>query len=145
MNDRCARLRDRARVESERGSVTIWMIAVVVATFAMVTLLLDGGTMLRARSDVFSLVSAAARVGAQQLDPVQAVEGHTVIDPIAARHAALDYLEANDLHGTVAVVGDVVTVDASSTADLQMLKLVGGDTISFRATASVRAVKVGTP
>ena len=145
MNARCARLRDRARVEAERGSVTIWMIAVVVAAFAMVTLLLDGGTMLRARSDVFSLVSAAARVGAQQLDPVQAVEGHSVLDPIAARHAALAYLTAHNLHGTVSVHGDVVTVDATSTAELQMLKLVGGDTASFHATASVRAVKVGTP
>ena len=145
MSARFAGVRDRSRAEAERGSVTIWIIAVVVATFTMVALLLDGGTMLRKRSDVFSLVSAAARVGAQQLDPVQAVEGHPVLDRIAAEHAARAYLTAHDLHGTVTVVGDVVTVEASSTAELQMLKLVGGDTVSFHATASVRAVKVGWP
>jgi phosphotransferase system HPr-like phosphotransfer protein len=68
-----------------------------------------------------------------------------VLDRIAAEHAARAYLTAHDLRGTVTVVGDVVTVEASSSAELQMLKLVGGDTVSFHATASVRAVKVGSP
>jgi Flp pilus assembly protein TadG len=139
------RLRARAAAEGERGSVTIWMIGVVVATFLMIGLLLDGGTMLRKRSDVFGIAAAAARVGAQQLDPTQAIEGHAVLDPIAAQHAVREYLAAHDLTGTVQVVGDTVTVDASATAELQMLKLVGGDSASFHATASARAVKVVNP
>lgn len=140
-----ARARARVAADCDRGSVSIWMIGVVVATFLMIGLLLDGGVMLRKRSEVFGTAAAAARAGAQQLDPIQAVEGRAVLDPIAAEHAALAYLAAHDLHGTVQVVDDTVTVDATSTAELQMLKLVGGGPVEFHATASARAVKVVTP
>ena len=133
------RLRTR---HDDRGSATVWMIGVVVCAFLMIGLVLDGGTMLRARSDAFSAASAAARAGAQQLDPASAVEGAAVLDPIAAERAAHDYLTAQDMQGTVRVNGDMVTVDVTSTAGLQMLKLFGGSTASFHATASAQAVKV---
>jgi Flp pilus assembly protein TadG len=140
-----ARLRQRASDDCDEGSATIWMIAVVVCTFLMVGLLLDGGTMLRARSDAFSAASAAARAGAQQLDPIEAIEGRAVLDPIAAEHAATDYLRAHGMSGTASVTGDTVTVDAVSSAHLQMVSLVGGGAVSFHATASVQAIKVVNP
>jgi len=131
----------RSRCE-ERGSATVWMIGVTVSTFALVALVLDGGAMLRARSDAFSVAGAAARVGAQQLDPDAAVEGLTVLDPIAAERAVMDYLNDVGVAGRASVAGDTVTVTVSSEAELQMLRLVGGDTVSFDATATVEAVKV---
>jgi Flp pilus assembly protein TadG len=126
----------------ERGSATVWMIGVTVSTFALVALVLDGGAMLRARSDAFAVAGAAARVGAQQLDPDAAVEGLTVLDPIAAERAVMDYLSDLGVAGRASVAGDTVTVTVSSAAELQMLRLVGGDTVSFDATATVEAVKV---
>lgn len=126
----------------ERGSVTVWMIGVTVSAFSLVALLLDGGAMLRTRSDAFALAGSAARVGAQQLDPDAAVEGLTVLDPIAAERAVQDYLDSAGVTGTAVVSGDTVTVTVTSEAALQMLRLVGGDTVSFQATASVEAVKV---
>lgn len=125
-----------------RGSATVWMIGVTVASFLMVGLLLDGGVMLRSRSDAFAIAASAARVGAQQLDPDAAVEGLTVLDPIAAEHAVAGYLAARGLTGTVTVTGDTVTVAVTSSAHLQMLRIVGGDTVTFDATATVEAVKV---
>lgn len=130
------------RRSDERGSATVWMIGVTVSTFALVALVLDGGAMLRARSDAFALAGAAARVGAQQLDPDAAVEGLTVLDPIAAERAVMDYLNDVGVIGRATVVGDAVTVTVSSEAELQMLRLVGGDTVSFDATATVEAMKV---
>ncbi len=126
----------------ERGAATVWMIGVTVSTFALVALVLDGGAMLRARSDAFSVADAAARVGAQQLDPDAAVEGLTVLDPIAAERAVMDYLNDVGIAGRASVAGDTVTITVSSEAELQMLRLVGGDTVSFDATATVEAVKV---
>lgn len=126
----------------EHGSVTVWMIGVTVSAFTLVALLLDGGAMLRARSDAFALAGSAARVGAQQLDPDAAVEGLTVLDPIAAERAVQDYLDSAGVTGTAVVSGDTVSVTVTSEAELQMLRLVGGDTVSFQATASVEAVKV---
>jgi Flp pilus assembly protein TadG len=135
----------RRHANDDEGSATIWMIGVTVATFAMIALVLDGGSMLRARSDAFSVASAAARAGAQELDPVAAVEGEAVLDPIAAQRAANDYLARHGYGGGVAVNGFTVTVTVNSVAHLQMLKLAGGDTATFHATASAQAVKVVAP
>lgn len=129
----------------ERGSATVWMIGVTVAAFLMVGLVLDGGIMLRSRSDAFATAASAARVGAQQLDPDAAVEGLTVLDPIAAEHAVTGYLTAQGVTGTVTVTGDKVTVTVTTSAHLQMLRVVGGDTVTFDATATAEAVKVATP
>lgn len=137
-----AQLKRRAADENDQGSVTVWMIGVVVATFLMIALLLDGGSMLRQRSDAFGTAGAAARAGAQQLDVGQAVEGRAVLDPVAARSAALEYLADRGLSGTVEVVGDIVTVHVTATAQLQMWELVGGGGVSFEASASAQAVKV---
>jgi len=130
-------------VANDRGSVTIWAIGVVVASMLMVGLVLDGGVVLRARSDAFSIASAAAREGAQQLDEDSAAQGQTRLDPTAARAAALDYLDAHGLTGTVRVDHDRITVTVTSTAHLQVLQMIGGDTVTFDATATVQAIKGG--
>lgn len=133
---RCSFRRD------ERGSATVWMIGVTISTFSLVALLLDGGVMLRARSDAFAVAGSAARAGAQQLDPDAIVEGLTVVDPVAAERAVQDHLDQAGVTGTADASGDTVTVTVTSEVELQMLRLVGGDTASFHATASVEAVKV---
>lgn len=129
----------------DRGSATVWMIGVTVASFLMVGLVLDGGVMLRSRSSAFAVAASAARVGAQQLDPDAAVEGLTVLDPIAADNAVQDYLAAQEVTGTATVAGNKVTVTVAASTRLQMLQVVGGDTVSFDATATAEAVKVATP
>lgn len=135
------RLRSRADAEDE-GSATVWMIGVVVCTFLMLALVLDGGVMLRARSNAYSAASAAARAGAQQLDPIAAVDGLAVLDPVAAKRAALDFLTADGLTGSVTIVGDTVTVNVTSTAHLQLASALGADATTFHATASAQAIKV---
>lgn len=145
---RCARRRRslwRGRCSDDRGSATVWMIGVTVAAFLMVGLVLDGGVMLRARSDAFAIAASAARVGAQQLDSDAAVEGLTALDPVAAEQAALAYLAAQGVTGSVTVTGDTVTVSVTTTANLQLLSLVGGGSATFDATADAQAVKVVPP
>lgn len=130
------------RMRDDRGSVTVWAIGATVACVLIIGLVLDGGTMLRARSDAFGLAAGAARAGAQQLDPTAAVEGSAVLDPVAAEQAALGYLAARGASGTVTVSGGSVTVTVTSSARLQLLGLAGAGTASFSATATVDAVKV---
>ena len=141
---RCLRSAKR-RCGDDRGSATVWMIGVTFATFLMVGLVIDGGVMLRARSDAFGIAASAARVGAQQLDSDAAVEGEAVLDPVAAEAAALDYLAAQGVTGSVQVEGDVVRVSVTTTADLRLLSLVGGGSATFDATAEARAIKVDPP
>lgn len=140
MNAWLRKLRRRAAAD-DRGSASVWMIGVVVCAFLMIALVLDGGVMLRARSDAYAAASAAARVGAQQLDPVAAVDGEAVLDPVLAERAALNYLAAEGMSGSVTIVGDRVTVNVTSTAPLQFAKLIGASS-SFQASASAQAIKV---
>lgn len=129
----------------DRGSVTVWAISATVACMLLLGLVLDGGTMLRARSDAFSLAAAAARAGAQQLDADAAVQGQSVVDPAAAEQTALEYLAARGATGTVAVTAETITVTVTSDARLQLLSLAGADTAHFTATSTVNVVKVDNP
>ena len=129
----------------DRGSVTVWAVSATVACVLILGLVLDGGSMLRARSDAFGLASAAARAGAQQLDPAAAVAGTAELDPAAAERAAVDYLAARGASGTATVTGATITVTVTSSAHLQLLSLAGADTATFNATVTVDAVKVGAP
>lgn len=135
----------RQRAASDRGSVTVWTISATVACMLILGLVVDGGTMLRARSDAFALASSAARAGAQQLDRDAAVQGLTALDPIAAEQAALDYLAAHNATGTATVTGDSITVTVHSHADLQLLRVAGASATEFTATSTVNAVKVEAP
>jgi hypothetical protein len=119
------------------------MLGVVVCSVLLIGLVLDGGVVLRARSDAFGLAGAAARVGAQQLDPSSAVEGDAVIDPTGAREAATAYLAARNASGTITVSGNSVTVTVTVPAHLQMLQVLGASTVAVHATATARAIKAG--
>ncbi len=126
--------------DGEVGMVTVWASVVVSACFAMAALVLDGGVVLRARSEAFSLAGAAARAGAQQVSESAGFEGRTVIDADAATGAALAYLDARGASGTVSVSGSTVTVTVATTAELQLVAVLGADTVSVDATATAEAV-----
>jgi len=137
--------RRRVDVHDDRGSVTVWAISATVACVLIIGLVIDGGTMLRARSGAFALASSAARAGAQELDSASAVQGLTVLDPVAAERAALDYLAAHGATGTVAITDETITVTVTSATSLQLLRLAGAETASFTATSTVNIVKVELP
>lgn len=132
-------------MSSEQGSATLWMLAVVVSSMLLAALVLDGGAILRVRSDAFAAAGAAARAGAQELDPDEAVEGRTELDVPAARRTALDHLAADGFTGTVSIAGDSISVTARGSAELQLLRLAGGRSTTFEATATAVATKVGSP
>jgi hypothetical protein len=135
----------RVDLRDDRGSVTVWAISATVACVLIIGLVIDGGTMLRARSDAFALASSAARAGAQELDSAAAVQGLTVLDPVAAERAALDYLAAHNATGTVTITDETITVTVTSATSLQLLRLAGAETASFTATSTVNIVKVELP
>jgi hypothetical protein len=135
----------RVDLHDDRGSVTVWAISATVGCVLIIGLVIDGGTMLRARSDAFTLASSAARAGAQELDSAAAVQGLTVLDPVAAERAALDYLAAHGATGTAAITDETITVTVTSATSLQLLRLAGAETASFTATSTVNIVKVELP
>jgi Flp pilus assembly protein TadG len=122
------------------GMVTVWTAVVTLACLLMVGLVLDGGTILRARSRSFDLAGAAARAGVQQLDEVALTEGRVVLDQPAARRAVSAYLAAHDAVGEATVGALEVLVVVHETVDLQILR---GADVTVTEAATARAEEGG--
>ena len=119
----------------------MWSVVVVAACIAMVGLVLDGGVILRGRSDAYSLAAEAARAGAQQLDQNAAAQGNVALDPNTARTAALTFLVDRGATGDVTVTANTITVTTHRTVALQILRPAS---ITVTATATV-AARTGGP
>lgn len=111
-----------SRPGRDAGIATIWTVVVMAACVLMVGLVLDGGTILRARSSTFDLAGGAARVAAQHLDQQALADGEIRLDPETARDAGLTWLAVRDTTGTVVVDGDTVTVTVHREVELQILQ-----------------------
>ena len=124
------------RARTDRGIATVWTITVATACLLMVGLVLDGGTVLRARSSTYDLAGGAARAGAQELDQQAFAAGRISIDPQAARTAALEWLALRGVEGVVEVEGDTVTVTVHRAVRLQLLQPAS---VTVDETASAQA------
>jgi Flp pilus assembly protein TadG len=128
------------RRRSDDGMVTVWTLVALLACLLMVGLVLDGGTILRARSRSFDVAGAAARAGVQQLDQVALTEGRVVLDEPAARRVVADYLAAHGVVGETAVEGLEVRVTVRDAVDLQVLR---GAAVTVTEAATARAEEGG--
>lgn len=122
----------------DAGFVAPFTVAVAVAMIWLLAIVLDGGRWMRAHSNTFGDASAAARTAAQEIDPASVLLGDLQLDEAAAEAAALDFLTARGLDGTVAVDGLEVTVTAVDTVDFQLLPLAA---VTVEGTATARATQ----
>jgi Flp pilus assembly protein TadG len=119
----------------DRGYVTLFTAGVALGVVSVIGLVLDGGRALRAQSDSFGAAAAAARAGAQELDPVASVNGEVRLDDVQARVAAQEFLAARGLSGTVSVSDTRVTVTVTRQVDFAVLP--GGTRLDATATSRV--------
>ena len=128
-------------MRDDKGIATIWTAVVAGACLLMVGLVLDGGTILRARSTSYDLAGGAARVATQQLDQDALARGDVIVDPDAGRSAARAWLADRGVTGVVTVDGDTVTVAVRRHVDLQILQPVS---VEVEETATAQARRGGT-
>jgi Flp pilus assembly protein TadG len=119
----------------DRGYVTLFTAGVALGVVSVIGLVLDGGRALRAQSDSFGAAAAAARAGAQELDPVASVSGEVRLDSVQANVAAHEFLAARGLSGTVRVTDTRVTVTVTRHVDFAVLP--GGTRLDATATSRV--------
>ena len=120
----------------DRGVVTAWFAVFLVACALAFALVVDGGKVLRARADAFSLAGSAARAGAQQVDESSVLEGGLRLDQQRSRDVALSFLAARGSRGDVTVTDTTVTVTAITQAQLRLLTIGGAKTVDVSATAT---------
>lgn len=116
---------------SDRGSVSAFVLVLVIGLFMLAGLGLDGGLALAAKIRATGQAESAARAGAQALDLATYREtGQLRLDASRAQRLAHEYLSTVGATGTVEVTGDTVTVHVDETYRTQLLSLAGIDTIA---------------
>ena len=131
-------------VGRDAGSVTLFFVVAALALFAMVGLVVDGGTKVRAAQQAGALAEEAARAGGQAISLPGAVRGDSVIaEPQQAAAAARHYLAENDLTGTVVIAegGRGIAVHVSVTRPTVFLGMVGIDSMTVQGHAQARLVR----
>ena len=124
----------------ETGSLTVFVVVLTLALFALVGLVVDGGRAVAARSTAAGEAEQAARLGAGQLS-LDAIRSGTVsIDPVTAVKAAEGYLRAVGTTGTVTATDRAVVVHIKSSEPTVILGIVGVDSIQISATAQAANV-----
>lgn len=137
--------------QDDQGYAVIWTLGLALAMLGLVGLVVDGGALLRTGSNAHSAASAAARVGAQQLDFPNMLDpdgeqrdGEDArIHPIEGPAAAEAYLEARgypDADAQVTDDGARIEVTVVDEVDYQILWR-SGEAATVTMTATARAAE----
>lgn len=136
-------MRSRAvRNTSERGFVSLYVVAITIGLVALAGLVIDGGNALAARESAADTAQQAARAGADALSPDSLRSaGALSATPEAARQAANEVLSTGGVTGTVTVDGDQVIVTVTVHKATTVLSAVGLTQITGSATARATALR----
>ena len=128
---------------SEAGSATIFLLAIIPVVVILLGLVYDGGEAYTAHTRALNLAEQAARTGAQEVQGSTAIRGEELrFDLNAAKAAAQDYLRAAGVEGTVTVVdGDTLIVRTTDTYDSKFLGIIGLDSMNVTGEASARLIR----
>lgn len=121
----------------DRGSVTVFVVGLVLSFTVAAGLAFDSGRLVAARITVADHAENAARIGAQQVGGLRV--GDRVLLPAAARRAALSYLSLNGLRGDVEVGVRTVTVTIRLSQATTFLRLVG---VGRRVVSATRSAEI---
>ena len=129
--------------ESERCSVSLWMVTSAVAMIILAGLAVDLGGQVHTRQHAIDVAAQAARAGGQQLQPGMAIRGQGVrTDPTRAAAAARAYLAASDVTGTVQLRGGTtVIVHTRATYNTKFLSIIGIERMQVTGSAESRTVR----
>lgn len=121
----------------DRGIFTSFVVILVLSFVFAAGLAVDGGRLVAARVDAADHAENAARVGAQQVTLLRL--GWRLLDPAAAKSAAVEYLDQHGIDGEVTVGLRTVTVTVHVTQATTLLRLVG---ISTRNVTAIRTAQL---
>jgi Flp pilus assembly protein TadG len=69
------------RLRADRGSVSIWVVIFAFTTMVLLTLVVDGGQVMMAKSRAADIAEQAARAAADDIAPAALRNGHVRIAP----------------------------------------------------------------
>lgn len=129
------RLRD-----NEQGSITPMFVVIVPALVLIVGLVVDGAGKVQANDRAQMIASGASRSAANALSGQVVLDGGLVLDTPRARQAALDYISAAGMTGTVNVNGDQIVVTVQTDYATKFVSAIGITTLPAEATATAQII-----
>jgi len=133
----------------ERGSVTVWGVLIALVLISVIGITVDLTGQVNAQQRAHDLAQQAGRTAANQVQASQVMRGQSPqIDTAAARTAALAYLHADGVDGTVQITGPTtLSVHVTIVYQPKFLGTAGGGpkTVSGGATIQLSRVVNGAP
>lgn len=126
------------------GQVIIWVAVMMPLFISIVGITIDGGVVFDARRELQNLADGAARAGAMQIDQQvyrESSGARMVLDPLAARRAAAEYVVARAPDASAMIGADTqqVVIEVSRDAPTAFIRIVGINTVRIKATAPAAA------
>lgn len=135
--------RARGRRRNDRGSISIWFATSSFIMVVLVGLVVDVGGQVQVQQHARAVAAQAARAGAQELDASSVRGRGLVIDPASARAAAIAYLRATGVSGTVTVSdGTLLTVRTTDTYRPKFLGIIGVTHMTVTGEGSARLIQI---
>jgi len=137
------RVARRVGSSDDTGSMSVFVVGLIVALMVLAGLVVDGGRAVNGRAAAADDAEQAARAGANQIDDaVLRSSGAIVIAPAAARQAAADFLASRGYSRgevSVTVQDQSVTVSVSDDVDTALLSLINVNSFHVTGSATARA------
>jgi hypothetical protein len=130
---------------NEQGSVTVFVVGVLLALIVMGGLVFDGGAIIAGHREADAEAEGAARAAAEQISIPALRSGQTVLNPGSAAQAVEAYLRQYGHVGMVVVNGNNVTVTVSYPVAMQVLDLVGIRPKTVTGIGSATAIEGAVP
>lgn len=131
-----------SRRRDDRGSISIWFATTSFIMVVLVGLVVDVGGQVQTQQHARAVAAQAARAGAQELDATSVKGRGLAIDPGSARAAAIAYLRATGVAGTVTVSdGTLLTVRTTDTYRPKFLGIIGVTRMTVTGEGSARLIQ----
>ena len=128
-----------ARLEGDRGSMSLLFAICAVGLVVIIGLVYDGGRAQAGRSEAYAVAAEAARAGANELDLAYLrITGIARLDAREAQAAAAAWIAATGHEGTASSTTGEVTVTVTVDTTTEILGVVGIGTITTSAEATAR-------
>ena len=127
-------------LDRETGALAAFTAVMAVALFALIGLVVDGGSAIAAQRAASDEALQAARAGAAQLSVSALRSGQLVLNAPAAIDAAESYTRSVGVPGTASVDGSTVVVQIRTASTTVILGMIGIRSISVTATAGATDV-----
>ncbi|WP_433498569.1 pilus assembly protein TadG-related protein [Sphaerimonospora sp. CA-214678] len=130
--------------DRDRGSISAFVVVLMLAALVCLGLVVDGGQKIRAYREAYAVAEEAARAGADvvDIDRVYAQGGRLELDRSQALAAARAYLASSGNRGSVAMTGArTLRVTVKVSRPTVLLSLIGVGDVTATASASARMLQ----